>query len=113
MSAARRIQWHAHLQDNAEVSRRERIAVCHPAGVSATLAKDGGLHVDEPNEGDVALFLVNLLAAQLKAKGLIDVDQMEQATTAMLSRPISSKQKAAVEMAMHSIRGLKGIPPTQ
>lgn len=69
--------------------------------------------MDEPNEGDVALFLVNLLAAQLKAAGLIDVDRMEQAATMMLSRPITPKQRASAEMALHLIRGLKGIPPTR
>jgi hypothetical protein len=68
--------------------------------------------MDRADEGDVALFLVSLLIAQLKAKGLIDVDQMEQATTIMLSRPISPKQKAAAEMALHSIQGIKGIEPS-
>lgn len=64
-----------------------------------------------PDEGDVALFLISAIAAQLKTKGLIDVDQLEQGSRMMLQRPISPKQRASIEMALHTIHGLKGIPP--
>ena len=67
--------------------------------------------MNEPNEGDVALFLVSLIAAQLKSKGLIDVNQMQHVSEMMLSRPISDKQKATIEMALHSISGLQGNRP--
>ena len=73
-------------------------------------ASAGRIDVDHPDAGDVALFLISAIAAQLKAKGLIDVDQLEQGAQIMLSRPIAQEQKAAIEMALHTIRGLKGIP---
>jgi hypothetical protein len=68
---------------------------------------------ETPDEGDVALFLISAIAAQLKAKGLIDVDQLEQGSRIMLTRPISPKQRASIEMALNTIQGLKGIPPSR
>jgi hypothetical protein len=69
--------------------------------------------MEKADEGDVALFLVSAIAAQLKANGLIDVDQLEQGTRIMLSRPTSEKQKDAATMALHVIQGLKGIAPAR
>lgn len=66
--------------------------------------------LNQPNEGDVALFLVTSIAAQLKEKGLLDVDLLQQNARSLLARPLSDEQKATIELAIATIDSLKRKP---
>ena len=67
--------------------------------------------MNEPDQGDVALFLVTLIGSQLRAAGLLNVDLMQEAANMMLLRPITEKQKATIRMALPAIHGLLGKRP--
>lgn len=60
--------------------------------------------------GRTALTLVTLLLAQLKQKGAVDMDQLEQALKMLLDRPISQEQMADVGNALAVIQGLQDMP---
>ncbi len=64
----------------------------------------------EGNSGGTAMTLVTLLIAQLKTRGLVDVDQLEQALRMLIERPITAEQMTDVGNALAVVNGLKDIP---
>ena len=64
----------------------------------------------EGNSGGTALTLVTLLIAQLKTRGLVDLDQLEQAMRMLIERPITAEQMTDVGNALAVVQGLKDIP---
>jgi hypothetical protein len=64
----------------------------------------------EGSSGGTALTLVTLAIAQLKARGLIDLDQIEQALSMLIERPITPEQIADAGNALAVVRGLRDIP---
>jgi hypothetical protein len=53
-----------------------------------------------------------MLLAQMKTRGLVDLDQIEQALTMLLDRPITPEQMADAGNALAVVQGLQGIPTT-
>ncbi|HEY0445415.1 MAG TPA: hypothetical protein VGD19_03080 [Allosphingosinicella sp.] len=66
----------------------------------------------EGSSGGTALALVTMLLAQMKTRGLVDLDQIEQALTMLLDRPITPEQMADAGNALAVVQGLQGIPTT-
>jgi len=64
----------------------------------------------EGSSGGTALVLVTMLLAQLKARGDIDLDQIEQALRLLLDREIPVEQLTDATNALAVVQGLKGIP---
>jgi len=64
----------------------------------------------EGNSGGTALTLVTLLIAQLKTRGLVDLDQLEQALRMLIERPITAEQMTDVGNALAVVQGLVDIP---
>ncbi len=64
----------------------------------------------EGSSGGTALVLVTMLLAQLKARGDIDLDQIEQALRLLLEREISVEQLTDTTNALAVVQGLQGIP---
>ena len=64
----------------------------------------------EGNSGGTALTLVTLLIAQLKTRGLVDLDQLEQALRMLIERPITAEQMTDVGNALAVVQGLMDIP---
>lgn len=64
----------------------------------------------EGSSGGTALTLVSLLIAQLQARGLIDLDQIEQALGLLIDRPLTAEQISDAGNALTVVQGLKGIP---
>lgn len=62
------------------------------------------------NSGGTALTLVTLLIAQLKTRGLVDLDQLEQALRMLIERPITAEQMTDVGNALAVVQGLMDIP---
>jgi hypothetical protein len=60
--------------------------------------------------GGTALVLVTMLLAQMKARGEVDLDQMEQSLRLLLGREISDEQLTDATNALAVVQGLKGIP---
>jgi hypothetical protein len=60
--------------------------------------------------GGTALVLVTMLLAQMKARGEVDLDQMEQSLRLLLDREISDEQLTDATNALAVVSGLKGIP---
>ncbi len=54
--------------------------------------------------------LVTMLLAQLKARGDIDLDQIEQALRLLLDREITVEQLTDATNALAVVQGLQGIP---
>ncbi|HEY0112644.1 MAG TPA: hypothetical protein VGB59_05765 [Allosphingosinicella sp.] len=67
----------------------------------------------EGSSGGTALTLVTLLMAQLKTRGMVDLDQVEEALRLLLDRPLTQEQMADTGNALAVVRGLKGIPESQ
>jgi hypothetical protein len=65
------------------------------------------------NSGGTALTLVTLLIAQLKTRGLVDLDQLEQALKMLVERPITPEQMTDVGNALAVVQGLQGIPTSE
>jgi alpha-D-ribose 1-methylphosphonate 5-triphosphate synthase subunit PhnI len=64
----------------------------------------------EGSSGGTALVLVTMLLAQLKARGDIDLDQIEQALRLLLDREITVEQLTDATNALAVVQGLQGIP---
>jgi hypothetical protein len=64
----------------------------------------------EGSSGGTALVLVTLLLAQLKSRNLVDLDQLEQALTLLLDRPITAEQMADAGNALTVVQGLRQVP---
>ncbi len=64
----------------------------------------------EGSSGGTALTLVTLVLAQLKTRGDIDLDQIEQALNMLVDRPITPEQMADARNALAVVQGLQGIP---
>jgi hypothetical protein len=64
------------------------------------------------SSGGTALTLVSLVIAQLQTRGLIDLDQIEQALRMLVERPITPEQIADAGNALAVVQGLQGIPST-
>ncbi len=64
----------------------------------------------EGSSGGTALVLVTLLLAQLKSRNLVDIDQLEQALTLLLDRPITPEQMADAGNALTVVQGLRQVP---
>lgn len=64
----------------------------------------------EESSGRTALTLVTLLIAQLKTRGLVDLDHIEQALHMLIERPITAEQMTDVGNALAVVQGLKEIP---
>lgn len=64
----------------------------------------------EGSSGGTALVLVTMLLAQLKARGDIDLDQIEQALRLLLEREITVEQLTDATNALAVVQGLQGIP---
>jgi len=64
----------------------------------------------EGSSGGTALTLVTLLLAQLKTRGDVDLDQIEQALNMLVDRPITPEQMADARNALAVVQGLQGIP---
>ncbi|MDP9415229.1 MAG: hypothetical protein M3Q08_14340 [Pseudomonadota bacterium] len=64
----------------------------------------------EGSSGGTALVLVTLLLAQLKSRNLVDLDQLEQALTLLLDRPITPEQMADAGNALTVVQGLRQVP---
>lgn len=62
------------------------------------------------SSGGTALVLVTMLLAQLKARGDVDLDQMEQSLRLLLDREISDEQLTDSTNALAVVQGLQGIP---
>ena len=57
-----------------------------------------------------ALTLVTMLIAQLRTRGLVDLDQIEEGLRMLLDRPITAQQMTDVGNAIAVVRGLQDIP---
>lgn len=66
----------------------------------------------EGSSGGTALALVTMLLAQMKTRGEVDLDQIEQALTMLLDRPITAEQMADAGNALAVVRGLQEVPTT-
>jgi hypothetical protein len=64
----------------------------------------------EGSSGGTALTLVTLLMAQLRTRGLVDLDQVEQALRMLVERPLSAEQMADVGNALAVVTGLQEMP---
>ncbi len=64
----------------------------------------------EGSSGGTALTLVSLLIAQLQSRGLIDLDQIEQALRLLIDRPLTAEQITDAGNALTVVQGLQGIP---
>ena len=64
----------------------------------------------EGSAGGTALTLVTLLMAQLRTRGLVDLDQVEQALRMLVERPLSAEQMADVGNALAVVTGLQEMP---
>ena len=64
----------------------------------------------EGSSGGTALTLVTMLLAQLKARGMVDLDQIEEGLRMLLDRPITSEQMTDAGNALAVVQGLQGIP---
>ena len=62
------------------------------------------------SSGGTALVLVTMLLAQLKARGDVDLDQMEQSLRLLLDREISDEQLTDSTNALAVVQGLQDIP---
>ena len=62
------------------------------------------------SSGGTALVLVTMLIAQLKARGDVDLEQMEQSLRLLLEREISDEQLTDATNALAVVQGLQGIP---
>ena len=66
----------------------------------------------EGSSGGTALTLVTLLIAQFQTRGLVDLDQVEQALHMLVDRPITPEQMADARNALAVVQGLQGMPST-
>jgi hypothetical protein len=64
----------------------------------------------EGSSGGTALTLVTLLLAQLKTRGQVDLDHIEQALNMLVDRPITPEQMADARNALSVVQGLQGMP---
>ncbi|MGE5722668.1 MAG: hypothetical protein ACM3YM_09420 [Sphingomonadales bacterium] len=64
----------------------------------------------EGSPGGTALMLVTKLLAQLRTRGLADLDKLEQGLTMLLERPLTTEQLADAGNALAVVQGLLKIP---
>lgn len=66
----------------------------------------------EGSSGGTALTLVTMLLAQLKTRGMVDLDQIEQGLRLLLDRPLTAEQMADAGNALAVVQGLQHMPET-